>query len=766
MRQAIAGMLVAVCLGTSAAHAGGPAPGTAAPVLSYDTERCCLLIDGQPFFALGCYDVAPEYLPECAAAGLNLAAHTGSGSDPSRALKEAAEAGPAAARNLLTAYPNAAHRAGMWTLESPLSYCASYIQGQWSAQGSPQFEARFTDFVRDPLPLVMDTLRGHPAVLGLMGFDEPPPSWKDTLEAFRKAVRDRDPSRSVVVNFSSVVPDSPNSLEIATSDLYPVRGRTPLIRIYETTRANVETARRMGRPYWFVPLMESFEQGPVLRPEDQVAQTYLAVVGGATGMLWWTWPPRHADSWVALKRLAGELRRLAPVLTERTKQPEVLVTTPDLRRTVQVRVIRHGQVTFVIAVNSVPSPVSAEFRLPQDLSGKANVWFEDRAVKLSKGRWSDQFAGLERHVYALQTGWPGEAPLQLSLALVSPPAGGAVAPPVTLPGNLLAGSGLEAGSTWLERVFPTDEPGNAGRRCFLDTAVRHWGNRSAAITFTDAGKAAAWDTQTVRLEPNTLYRYGAWARMESAGTHHAAAIVPVNATGGFAESAEIQNYAGWQEYSNLVWSGAAGQEMWLRCCYGGENMFGSESSKGSGTVWFDDAFVVPAPAGVRNMVLNGGFEGGEWLPGWPAGWFPGWGPLDRPGCVGGAQSRWGLDRAVASEGKASLRLIWVAQTADAVCYLRGISLDAGKTYTLSAYMKADRPWLGVVMVAGGPASPAVLSVPVSDDWKRYSLNYAPAEAVRGQASIMFRITSPGTLWLDGVQFEEGATPTEFRVWSD
>jgi hypothetical protein len=117
MRQAIAGVLVAVCLGSSAAHAGGPVPGTAAPVVSYDPERCCVLISGQPFFAIGCYDVVPEYQSECAAAGFNLAARTNSDSELSRALKEAA-VGPASSCPP-TARPSAGGGSTRWAACCP-----------------------------------------------------------------------------------------------------------------------------------------------------------------------------------------------------------------------------------------------------------------------------------------------------------------------------------------------------------------------------------------------------------------------------------------------------------------------------------------------------------------------------------------------------------------------------------------------------------------------------------------------------------------------
>jgi len=764
--------LLASCLSATVAHADGPVPGKASPRLSYDAERGCALVDGAPFFAIGCYDIVPESMPACAAAGFNLAVHANGGAEPSRRLGEAVAAGPDRARALVTAYADAAERAGLWTIENPLGW-SEFSTGAWSAHGSPEFAAHFADFLRDPFPLVVGTLRDHPAVVALLGFDEPGPDWADMVGAYYQAVRQRDPARSVVVNFSLNVQDWPGSMDLATADRYPVRQQTPLVQVCEMTRANAEAARRMGRPYWAVPLLEDCGLGPPFRPEDQVAQTYLAVVGGATGIVWWIWPPRHVRSWPTLQRLAGELRSLAPVLTESRSQPEVVVTTPHLRRTVQVRAIRRGTVTFVLAVNATPSPIEAEFRLPQDVSGKANVWFEDRAVQLDQGRWHDRFAGLERHVYALQTTWPTEDPLQVAFTLAIPSAAEPVGPPVAVPGNLISDPGVETDGHWLMRVFPTDEPGNADRRCLPDPEIRHWGNRSAAIVFTDAGKAAAWDTPTVRLEPNTLYRYGAWARMESAGTHHTAAIVPMGVAGRSGGHVQVQDHGGWEEYSGLIWSGPRGDDMWLRCTYGGEHAWGPETSKGSGRVWFDDAYIAPAPAGIRNMVTNGGFEGAESLPGWPAGWFPMWSLLGRTGSIGGPQAPWGPDRAVAWEGQASLRLAnadptttaplgWMAHTADAFQFLRGIVLDAGETYTLSAYMRSDRPHLDVIATAGGWASTQVMAV--SDAWERYTLSSTPTGTVNGDGFIAFQIRSPGTLWVDGVQFEEGATPTPFRTW--
>ena len=82
---------------------------------------------------------------------------------------------------------------------------------------------------------------------------------------------------------------------------------------------------------------------------------------------------------------------------------------------------------------------------------------------------------------------------------------------------------------------------------------------------------------------------------------------------------------------------------------------------------------------------------------------------------------------------------------------RGIYCEKGEPYTLSVYMKADRPGTQV-LIYGIPGPAKMLSV--DTEWKRYSHTVTSKETTtRGRARLSMK--SAGTLWVDAAQLEEG-----------
>ncbi|MBU0607248.1 MAG: hypothetical protein KKI08_05145 [Armatimonadetes bacterium] len=765
MRKTVAAVLL--LLGSAlSSHASGPAPGTTAPRLSYDADRCSLLVNGQPFFCLGFYNVPPEQFAVCAGAGFNAVTRPGPGPYLGMHLKQLVAEHPDQVEAFLRSAADAALQAGLWDLEDPNRLTYEYFQ-----YGDPAFPDKYARFLADPLPQIVTALRGHPAVLAFNNLDEPSTKMVPQVQAYHETVRRLDPQRAVMLNFCRNVHEAAPHCEIITADYYQHRDRDPLIHVYEQVRQNVAQARQAGRPYWHVPLAESYESVPPLRPEDQIAQTYLSVVGGASGILWWNWPPRHVATWKVLQQMAAELAALTPVLVETRNQPEVELITPETARSVVARVIQHGGVTFVIAVNAAPCPADVTFQVPTPLSRDSNVWFEDRAVSVREGRWQDHFEPKERHVYALQTTWPKNRPLRLAVSLERAPEP-SPGPSVTVPGNILPDPGAEEGAEgWKRRVWVNTDRDNPARRHFLDTAERHSGRQSAALQFTAIGRCACWDSPTITLQPNTFYRLGGWAKVEVQGDGHRAMIYVVGKKGIFGNvRMETANYAGWRECRTQLRTGAKAVEVWLRCQYEAEDFATETPLPGSGKVWFDDLYIVPAPAGVTNMVGNSGFEGGEWLAGWPVGWNCSPSLFGVPGIVGGSEQLWKLDDTVAWEGTHSLRLDNpgaatalpigpIAWSAGATYELAGVTLSAGQPYTLSAYVKADRDDCRVILVPGGTHRP------VTREWTRVSLTHTP-EADNTRVYVILYTDRPGTVWIDGVQFEAGETPTPYHCWAE
>ncbi len=156
----------------------------------------------------------------------------------------------------------------------------------------------------------------------------------------------------------------------------------------------------------------------------------------------------------------------------------------------------------------------------------------------------------------------------------------------------------------------------------------------------------------------------------------------------------------------------------------------------------------------KNLLKNGSFE----IPGVgvPYGWGSGhWGVGRLPWVADMDVWRrhWRLDSTVAKHGKSSLR---IENTSD-LPLLKAVSVwvDApkqAKTLALSAWLKADRPDLPVVLGCAGRS----VEVRAGEDWSQAILVQVPAER---RMLVTIAPKAPGTLWIDAVQLQIRAEPT-------
>ena len=141
--------------------------------------------------------------------------------------------------------------------------------------------------------------------------------------------------------------------------------------------------------------------------------TYLAIVHGARGILYYCYrgsqyeildSPEH---WADLKRLAGELRELTPVLLSDDSEEKLgLRVTGPLGRTdademppVHYLLKEQGETRTLIAVNPADRAVNVTFRGPTAAYLSLNVLFENRTVTAKNGVFSDRFAPYAVHIY-------------------------------------------------------------------------------------------------------------------------------------------------------------------------------------------------------------------------------------------------------------------------------------------------------------------------------------------------------------------------------
>ena len=93
-----------------------------------------------------------------------------------------------------------------------------------------------------------------------------------------------------------------------------------------------------------------------------------------------------------------------------------------------------------------------------------------------------------------------------------------------------------------------------------------------------------------------------------------------------------------------------------------------------------------------------------------------------------------------------------------------IKLDPKKTYTLSAWMKSDRPGFLVDMGCGERIGNDT-RVEVTTEWKRYSFTFKPEHfLVENYCRAVIGVAEPtqsGSLWIDNVQLEEGMSCSSY-----
>ena len=350
-----------------------------------------LTVSGKPFFPVGIYTLQDK-----------------SGKDHDAVLKEAKAAG----FNTTVYYS--------WTFDGlkPLLDAAArsgimafvYPTVPFSVRKSEVTEAQVIENVKERM--------NHPALLGWYLVDEPEGIGKATPDQVRELYRivrqtDKEHPCSIVVMSPKAAADYRDCADIMWIDPYPIPSR-PVTAVSDCTAGAVK-AVGPDKPVWVVPQAFDWsvwrtgkvDQTHRPTPEEERAMTYLALVHGARGIIYWAhtaskyYIEDYPDHWAAVKKIAGELRDLSPVLLTPTVENGVLISPKDAP--VDTMVKRLNGDTYVFAVNREPKECAASFTLPLLIeSASVDVLFEKRAFKAVGGSWKDQFKPLEVHVFRLK----------------------------------------------------------------------------------------------------------------------------------------------------------------------------------------------------------------------------------------------------------------------------------------------------------------------------------------------------------------------------
>jgi hypothetical protein len=195
--------------------------------------------------------------------------------------------------------------------------------------------------------------------------------------------------------------------DVAGFDLYPLSHcNSELSAVYDAQRAFNHIAGKMPTFQWIEtgPIKPEYCGGFKMKPAELRAEVWLAVVGGARGIGYFThtWSPSHKpfDVSPAIRRAIAKTNNLLsavhPALVGRT------ILSGANSTSVKVIARHAGNTTYVIAVNAARAPINVQFHVPALRDGGVKVFGEKRKLWAQHDQLVDSFPPLGVHIYVQQ----------------------------------------------------------------------------------------------------------------------------------------------------------------------------------------------------------------------------------------------------------------------------------------------------------------------------------------------------------------------------
>ena len=199
------------------------------------------------------------------------------------------------------------------------------------------------------------------------------------------------------------------------------------------------------------------------------------------------------------------------------------------------------------------------------------------------------------------------------------------------------------------------------------------------------------------------------------------------------------------------------------------------SLSGEGVDAVPDTVEGPGPS--KNLLANSSFEEAA-LSGWPDCWELSRAALSPTAMVGDSGGP-GQDSTTAQHGRYSLKILGQKDnTGSARATYKhpypkakrrhpGLPVERGRTYVLSAYLKAEYPGLKARLEVANFHGEGRFKkeIELSSDWQRHQLVCAIPESGEGMdwSAVWVRLANLGTgaIWVDAVQFEAGKRVTAY-----
>jgi hypothetical protein len=191
--------------------------------------------------------------------------------------------------------------------------------------------------------------------------------------------------------------------DVAGFDLYPLNHcESDLSTVYDAQRQFVALAGSRPTFQWIEtgPLKSGYCGGFQMTPAQLTAEAWLAIVGGARGIGFFTQTLEPAKSFNVSASVLHAMRRFADLVP--AVQPGLVgKTEPSSANSPAIKTLARtgGGRTYVFAVNSLPQQVRAEVRSPALANERVQVFGEKRSLAAAGHMLADTFRPLAVHVY-------------------------------------------------------------------------------------------------------------------------------------------------------------------------------------------------------------------------------------------------------------------------------------------------------------------------------------------------------------------------------
>lgn len=387
-----------------------------------DHRRRIVRVNGRPFFPLGFwYMGSPSGLEELGQAGFNAVQRGGSAGaiDLMRKFMDEAQA-----HNLMVVPSlenmGARHESGQSSM-----ICHVKCQMIYSAQrGDSTYEERsrnFKEAFERDLPAILagvNTLRDHPALLAWYTFDEPANRnyfalYQQGRELTRR-VNETDGYHPVYMQGMQGIKTADEDTDwcdIMGHDPYWVparREKSQIDYVAWLTRRMRQLGDEERKPIWMILIAERIAASykRYVNAREQRCQTYLALIAGARGIIYYHWPIRFQANWKEFCRLAREIKELSPALLGAEAPQNIVVeNAPDAKHggDLPAALFRYPDGRYVLlCVNYHNYPLEVAWQIADpEIPVRVSEYFAGKPYHVRDGGFDDRLEPWGTRAYLL-----------------------------------------------------------------------------------------------------------------------------------------------------------------------------------------------------------------------------------------------------------------------------------------------------------------------------------------------------------------------------